>query len=351
MKKITFLFILGLFTSNFVKAQDLNTFLDKAATDVYVMETFTNPGQFGTIPLTGPYYPLGTVITGNAFTMLGGDFNDEGALYTFVYQAPDYILGIVDLNTGSVAYAATVSGNVGGQFLSQLSYNHTNDTFYALSSDPNSENGSHFYSLNITTGVLTEIGTGTGIANGVAMEIDNNGTVYVADAVTGDLFTIDINTGVGNSVGNMIASGLLPVRSGFSIDHSNNTMYAVLQNRDGVIWSTFYTVNLNNGALTELGFGGSRKYSLFAIAGNVLGVNENNLENVSVYPNPASRIIQIDNPNGLEFKSARLYDMLGRNTGAVLSNGEMNIENLSKGVYLLNLETEKGSTTKRIIKE
>ncbi len=348
MKKIIFLFAFSfilIFTA--AKAQDLRN----PATDVYVMETFTNPGQFGTIPLAGPYFPLGTVITSNAFTMLGGDYNNQGVMYTFVYQAPDYVLGIIDLNTGAVNYAATVSGIVGGQFMSQLSYNYTNDTFYAISSDPNNENGSHFYSLNLTTGVLTEIGTGTGIPNVVAMEIDNNGIVYAADAVSGDLFTIDIATGVGTSVGNMYPGGLYPVRSGFSVDHSTNVLYAVLQNRNGVIWSYFNTVNTSTGTVTELGFGGSRKYSLFVIKENSLGVEDQNLQSFSVYPNPASKVIKIDNPQGLQIKGASLFDMLGRNTGTTLENGEMNIENLAKGMYILQLETEKGTMTKKIVKE
>ncbi|MCZ4318927.1 T9SS type A sorting domain-containing protein [Aequorivita viscosa] len=347
MKKILlFTFVLS-FIATTTKAQNLLG----PATDVYVMETFTNPGQFGTIPLAGPYYPLGTVITSNAFTMLGGDFNDAGELYTFVYQAPDYILGIVDLSTGAVNYAATVSGNVGGQFLSQLSYNITNDTFYALSADPNNNSGTQLYEVDITTGVLTPIGTGTGILNGVAMEIDNNGNVYVADANTGNLYTVDINTGVGSEVGNMLPGGMYPVRSGFSVDSATNVMYAVLQNRDGAIWSTFYTVNLANGALTELGFGGSRKYSLFAINGESLGVSENNLASISVYPNPATNKLYIANPAEVAFKNVKLFDMLGRDTGAVFSNGEMNIENLVTGVYILRLETEYGTTTKRIVKE
>lgn len=105
------------------------------------MENFTNPGQFGTIPLAGPYYPLGTVITGSAPTMLGGDFNDAGELYTFVYQDPDYVLGTVDITTGAINNTVIVSGNVGGQFINQLSYNPTNDTFYALSADPNNNSG------------------------------------------------------------------------------------------------------------------------------------------------------------------------------------------------------------------
>lgn len=333
--------------ANTAQSQDLG----KAASDFYVMETFTNPGQFGTIPVAGPYYPLATVITGNAFTMLGGDYNNQGVMYTFVYQAPNYVLGIVDLNTGAVNYAATVSGIVGGQFMSQLSYNYTNDTFYAISSDPNNENGSHFYSINLATGVLTEIGTGTGIPNVVAMEIDNNGIVYAADAVSGDLFTIDISTGVGTSVGNMYPGGLYPVRSGFSVDHSTNVLYAVLQNRNGVIWSYFNTVNTTTGAVTELGFGGSRKYSLFVIKEDELGVEDQNLESFSVYPNPATTTINIKSLQTLALKNAILYDVLGRDTGATLENGKINIENLAKGMYILQLETENGITTKKIMKE
>ncbi|MEM0518250.1 MULTISPECIES: T9SS type A sorting domain-containing protein [Aequorivita] len=343
---LLFTFLFALIAAN-TKAQNLLG----AATDVYVMETFTNPGQFGTIPLAGPYYPLGTVITGNAFTMLGGDFNDAGELYTFVYQAPDYVLGIVDLSTGAVNYAATVSGNVGGQFLSQLSFNTTNNTFYALSADPNNNSGTQFYEVNITTGVLTPIGAGTGILNGVAMEIDNNGNVYVADANTGNLYTVDINTGVGSVVGNMLPNGMYPVRSGFSIDPGTNVMYAVLQNREGAIWSTFYTVNLSNGALTTLGFGGSRKYSLFAINGESLGVSENDLALVSVYPNPATNKLYIENPTGVALKNVTLFDMLGRDTGSIFSNGEVNIENLVRGAYILQLETENGTITKKIVKE
>jgi hypothetical protein len=42
---------------------------------------------------------------------------------------------------------------------------------------------------------------------------------------------------------------------------------------------------------------------------------------------------------------------LGRDTGATLENGKINIENLAKGMYILQLETENGITTKKIMKE
>ncbi len=350
-KSILSIALLCLAITSSVRSQDFGNIFKSAATDVYVMETFTNPGQFGTIPLAGPYFPLQTVITGNAFTMLGGDYNNAGVIYTFIFQTPNYVLGTVDLSTGAVNFAATVTGNLSGQFLSQLSYNYTNNTFYATSANPNSENGSNFYSLNITTGVLTQIGTGTGIPNVVAMEIDNNGIVYAADAVSGDLFTIDIATGVGTSVGNMFPAGLNPVRSGFSVDHSTNVLYAVLQNRSGVIWSYFNTVNTTTGSVTELGFGGSRKYSLFVIKEEVLGVGDQNLEFFTVYPNPATNRINIENHQGLALKSAILYDLLGRNTGVLFANNEMNIESLAKGMYLLKIETDGAIVTKKILKE
>ncbi len=347
-------FILGIALSSFcfatTFAQDLGNIFKNVATDVYVRESFTNPGQFGTIPLAGPYFPIPNIIATNTFNFLGGDFNASGTLYAFIFQSPDYVLVTVDLNTGAGNFAATVSGVVSPQFLTQLSYNFTNDTYYALSNDPNNNSGTQFYEVNIATGVLTPIGTGTGIPNGVAMEIDNTGTAYAADANSGNLYTIDITTGVGTVVGNMIPSGLHPVRSGFSIDHSTNVMYAVMPNSNGVIRSRWYTVNLATGALTDLGDGSSRQYNLFAIAGGVLGVGEAALESLIVYPNPATDIINIENPIGIVLKCTMLYDMLGRNTGAVLVNGAMNIENLAKGIYILKLETERGMLTQKIIK-
>ncbi|CAM3270811.1 T9SS type A sorting domain-containing protein [Aequorivita lipolytica] len=349
MKKIIFFSVLSisLFAQN-IWAQDFQNNFRSVASHAYVQNSF---GEYGTVPLAGPYYPPDNVISTNTFTMLGGDFNDEDVLYVIVYIDPDYLLGIVELNTGTVNYAATLSGVVAPQFLSQLSYNFTNDTYYVLSHDPNNNTGTQFYSLNINTGVLTPIGSGTGLANGVAMEIDNNGIVYAADANTGNLYTIDINTGLGTVLGNMSPNGFYPVQSGLSVDRSTNVMYASLPYRNGVIWNQYYTVDLATGTLTHLGQGLSRRNNLFAIASDNLGINDTSLNRLSVYPNPASSVIHIYNPNGIVLKTAKLYDVLGRDTGATLENSEMNIENLTKGMYMLQLETENGATTRKIVKE
>ncbi|WP_432412506.1 T9SS type A sorting domain-containing protein [Rasiella sp. SM2506] len=337
-------------------AQDFQDNSRITASDVYVMEFFTRPGEFGTIPLSGPYYPIPNVITGNAFTMLGGDFNNSGTLYTFVYQDPEYLLGTVDLSTGAVNYAADVSGVVSTQqFLSQLSYNVTNDTFYAISHDPNNTNGSQLYSLNISTGVLTPVGPLNIMPNAIAFEIDNNGVAYSADAVTGNFYTIDLNTGVATMIGNSNPNGFYPVGQGFSIDHSNNTMYAVLQNSDGVIRSRFYTVNLTNGALTDLGDGSSRKYSLFALASETLGVTSNNLFETSIYPNPTNGNFTIDLGKEYTDVTIQISNLLGQTISSSTYASTKIIDQeiaASAGMYFVNVSTAEGnSKTLKIVKK
>lgn len=355
MKRLLFFTICCFFYLN-ISAQQPQTRGVLDATDVYVMEFFTNPGQFGTIPLSGPYYPIPNLITNNAFNMLGGDFNNANTLYTFVYVNPDYFLGTVDLNTGAVNYAATISGVVSPQqFLSQLSYNVTNDTFYALSHDPNNKNGSQLYSLTVSTGVLTPIGSLNTIANGIAFEIDNNGIAYAADSVTGNFYTINLTTGLATVVGLMDQFGFYPVGQGFSIDHSTNTMYAVLQNSNGVIRTHFYTVNLTTGALTDLGDGSSRKYSLFAISPLPLGVSKTTLSETKVYPNPSNGNFTIDLGREYTDVTVQIYNILGQLISSEKYASAKTIEhriNAAAGMYFVKVSTAKeGSNTLRVIKQ
>ncbi len=331
-------------------AQDFGNIFKNVASEVYVHERFTNPGQFGILPLAGPYFPINNLIA-TTDIMIGGDFDNTNTLYVLSTLNGNRTLATVNPSNGVITHLFNVTGTLPNQSITKLSYNFTNDTFYAMAGNPNGTTTTQLYSIDESNGIITPIGAGTGIANGVALEIDNNGIAYAADAVTGNLYTIDLTTGVGTSVGNMIPNGLYPVHSGFSIDHSTNVLYAVMPNSNGVIRSRFYTVNLATAGVTDLGDGSSRRYSLFTIAGGVLGLNDASLASFSIFPNPTNSKITIENLQSLTLKSAVLFDILGKNTGAVLLNNEMNIETLAKGMYLLKLETESGSITKKIIKD
>ncbi|TDI71093.1 MAG: T9SS type A sorting domain-containing protein [Bacteroidetes bacterium] len=83
---------------------------------------------------------------------------------------------------------------------------------------------------------------------------------------------------------------------------------------------------------------------------SILGINDNALSQILLFPNPTTGIINIQAPNGLEIKSAVLYDVLGKAVTSPIVNNQINISQLSKGIYILNLETSEGILTKKIIK-
>ncbi|WP_310992626.1 T9SS type A sorting domain-containing protein [Aequorivita marina] len=84
---------------------------------------------------------------------------------------------------------------------------------------------------------------------------------------------------------------------------------------------------------------------------NPLSVGDNLLSEVSVYPSPATDVLNISLPSNVEVESATLFSILGENTGVSYSNGKMNVSGLSSGVYFLNLETNLGAYTQKIVKQ
>lgn len=81
-----------------------------------------------------------------------------------------------------------------------------------------------------------------------------------------------------------------------------------------------------------------------------LGMNDNILSNVSIFPNPATDILNVKLPSNVEVISADLFDVLGKKTGVSFNNGELNVSGLAKGFYILNIKTSAGTLTEKIIK-
>jgi hypothetical protein len=82
----------------------------------------------------------------------------------------------------------------------------------------------------------------------------------------------------------------------------------------------------------------------------ILAVSDNLADLVNIYPNPATTIINIEVPTSVEITSIALYDVLGKNTGATLTNGTIDVSNLARGVYILNVKSTQGTLTQKVIK-
>ena len=83
-----------------------------------------------------------------------------------------------------------------------------------------------------------------------------------------------------------------------------------------------------------------------------LAVDENVITKFSVTPNPAKDSFTIDFNDNSVIERVLLFDMLGKLV--IQSNSSDNIINiaaLSNGIYLVNIETEEGTFTSKIIKQ
>lgn len=85
-----------------------------------------------------------------------------------------------------------------------------------------------------------------------------------------------------------------------------------------------------------------------------LSVEDFNKSGLTIFPNPVLDFISIDNPKNIKINSFSVTDMNGRvliSKSYSVSNEVIDLSSLSKGIYFIQLDTEKGMLSKKIIKE
>jgi hypothetical protein len=104
-------------------------------------------------------------------------------------------------------------------------------------------------------------------------------------------------------------------------------------------------VNLKNGSVNKISISTIRSFTF----SNLTKVNDIHVNSVSIYPNPATKVIQLQNLNS-QIQLANIYSVTGQLLiKKQVSSADNNIEvsTLSKGVHLLTLN---GQTIKFVIK-
>ncbi len=82
-----------------------------------------------------------------------------------------------------------------------------------------------------------------------------------------------------------------------------------------------------------------------------LSVQDIQLSQVAVYPNPTTGILNLQTPSSVDVNSVSLFDVLGKKVNADYGNGTINMTSLSQGIYLLKVETSAGTLTQKIVKQ
>ena len=69
-----------------------------------------------------------------------------------------------------------------------------------------------------------------------------------------------------------------------------------------------------------------------------------------IYPNPTKNIVHFKNIS--EIEEIKIFDYLGKEVlKQTIINNEINVENLSKGIYLIEIHSENEKIYKKFIKE
>lgn len=75
----------------------------------------------------------------------------------------------------------------------------------------------------------------------------------------------------------------------------------------------------------------------------------------AVYPNPASNVVKVSNNQGVQINQITITDLNGRTVKSQsfnnVADAEMNIADLSSGVYMMDIASKEGSVLKKIVKE
>ncbi len=144
-----------------------------------------------------------------------------------------------------------------------------------------------------------------------------------------------------------------------TVSSSTRTIVATRANNTGD--SNDYTFSASAGSLTVIYavgssttyayHGGNRGASALSVT---LGVSENNLLNFEMYPNPVSDLLNIQLPTGTEKAEVGVFDYTGRlvSSKTISSNDTaIDVQQISKGIYMIRIATNTKIGVQRFIKE
>lgn len=155
-----------------------------------------------------------------------------------------------------------------------------------------------------------------------------------ASIVAAEYF-IDVDPGIGNgnaivTSGDDIDEDFLVTTSG-SLSMGDHYVYIRVQNSDGT-WSLL-----------------EKQY--FEVE-ETLGINSEIIAEISIYPNPTQSFLNLKLPSNITIEYINLIDMNGKQIfHSTEGLKKLDLSNVSNGIYLLQLKTNVGELSKRIVKQ
>jgi len=196
--------------------------------------------------------------------------------------------------------------------------------------------------------------------------------VFPTDGVSGTRTLSHTSEGVSsyNSAGIIRSPGASATNDYYVYNSTGGSSYiGVLNANVEVLWMTFTASDGNSDARlfendtdpnsTDTGMMGINARSDFFVittagandefSGNVLSIEDNELQDLSIYPNPASEKVNIVSNNPID--SIEVYDILGKQVRTLRSTNEVDVSDLNSGIYLFKIWIGNHVQTKKIVVE
>ncbi|GGG65779.1 T9SS type A sorting domain-containing protein [Epilithonimonas arachidiradicis] len=116
---------------------------------------------------------------------------------------------------------------------------------------------------------------------------------------------------------------------------------------DGALVHTipnFSKTNITGINLLHDNFSGGAYIDNIKINDEVMAVNDVKKGNMKLYPNPVKDILKINLSDNESISEINIYNVAGQKLKTVSKQTEINVESLSKGVYMIDVKTDKNKT-------
>ncbi len=144
-----------------------------------------------------------------------------------------------------------------------------------------------------------------------------------------------------------------------TVSGSNRTIVATRANNTGDSDDHIFSASAGSlsviyakGSSTSYAYhGGNRGFTTLSVT---LGISENKLLSFEMYPNPVSDVLNIQLPTGTDKAEVGVYDYTGRlvSTKTISSNDStLDVQNISKGIYIIRVATNSKIGVQRFIKK
>ena len=229
----------------------------KVLNKAYALNGRSAARPFGTMSLVPPHTLTQTGTIPLPRAIFADDIAGDGKLYA-LDNANRNLVNVN--NSGVVTEIGNVTNIPVAATLSGLSWDSFNSKMYVAVIDAGAGN---LYTINMTTGVATFVGSMTGMAAPIWLEIDNAGNAFSADISTDKLYSVNLTTGASTEIGALGHNMQFAQQADFN--RETNVLYAASYTGGGV--GGIYTINTTTGAATLVGdtTPDNAEYTMFSI--------------------------------------------------------------------------------------